>query len=172
KRDIEGKDLGARLKMTLDYEIEVLEHQFARNGVKTVAGNARFLDANRIAVTNGSGEEHVFGAEKSVIAVGTMPYRPATIPFDGRSVFDSDDIAIDPKVPRSLTVVGAGVIGIEYATIYSALDVPVTLIEPRENFLDFIDREILDEFVHDLRKRGVQMRIGAKVESVEVDAEG
>jgi NAD(P) transhydrogenase len=101
-----------------------------------------------------------------------MPYRPKTIPFNGTSVFDSDDIASDPKVPRSLTVVGAGVIGIEYATIYSALDVPVTLIEPRENFLDFIDREIIDEFVHDLRKRGVQMRIGAKVESVELDNQG
>ena len=63
-------------------------------------------------------------------------------------------------MPRSLTVVGAGVIGIEYATIFSALDVPVTLIEPREHFLEFIDREIIDEFVHDLRKRGIQLRLG------------
>ncbi len=72
----------------------------------------------------------------------------------------------------SLTVVGAGVIGIEYATIFSALDVPVTIIEPRENFLEFIDREIIDEFIHDLRKRGIQFRLGAKVERVELDAQG
>jgi len=172
KKDIEGKDLGARLRMTLDHEIEVLEHQFARNGVKTVAGVAYFKDPHTIAVKNGAVEDHTFEAAKIVIAVGTAPFRPKHIPFNGTSVYDSDDIAIDPKVPRSLTVVGAGVIGIEYATIFSALDVPVTLIEPRENFLDFIDREIIDEFVHDLRKRGIQMRLGAKVETVELDAQG
>ncbi|MDR3470280.1 MAG: Si-specific NAD(P)(+) transhydrogenase [Devosia sp.] len=172
KKDIDGKDLGARLRMTLDHEIDVLEHQFARNGVKTMAGRARFLDSHRVAVKNGAADEYEFEAEKFVIAVGTAPYRPKSIPFNGTNVFDSDDIASDPKVPRSLTVVGAGVIGIEYATIFSALDVPVTLIEPRQNFLDFIDREIIDEFVHDLRKRGIQMRIGAKVESVELDNQG
>ncbi|MBI1180691.1 MAG: Si-specific NAD(P)(+) transhydrogenase [Alphaproteobacteria bacterium] len=171
KKDIEGKDLGARLRMTLDHEIDVLEHQFARNGVRTVAGRARFEDTHTITVANGNGDEH-FSADRFVVAVGTAPYRPGHIPFNGTSVFDSDDIATDPRVPRSLTVVGAGVIGIEYATIYSALDVPVTLVEPRENFLEFIDREIIDEFVHELRKRGMQMRLGVKVEKVEVDGQG
>jgi NAD(P) transhydrogenase len=94
------------------------------------------------------------------------------VPFDGKHVFDSDDIAMEPHVPRSLTVVGAGVIGIEYATIFSALDVPVTIIEPREQFLEFIDREIIEEFVHDLRKRGIQFRLGVKVDSVELDGQG
>jgi NAD(P) transhydrogenase len=168
---IEGKDLGARLRMTLDHEIDVLEHQFARNGVKTVAGRAHFLDPHQIGVETPEGE-NVYEADKFVIAVGTAPYRPAHIPFNGTSVFDSDDIASDPRVPKSLTVVGAGVIGLEYATIYSALDVPVTLVEPREQFLEFIDREIIDEFVSDLRKRGMQMRIGVKVETVEVDERG
>jgi NAD(P) transhydrogenase len=172
KKDIEGKDLGARLRMTLDHEIEVLEHQFARNGVRTFAGLARFTGPHTMAVRTGAAEDAVFEADKIVIAVGTAPYRPKNIPFNSTSIFDSDDIAIDPKVPRSLTVVGAGVIGIEYATIFSALDVPVTLIEPREHFLEFIDREIIDEFVHDLRKRGIQLRIGAKVDSVELDEQG
>ncbi|MEP7241912.1 MAG: FAD-dependent oxidoreductase, partial [Devosia sp.] len=163
KKDIEGKDLGARLRMTLDHEIDVLEHQFARNGVKTVAGRARFRDPHAVTVGTPEGE-NVYEADKFVIAVGTAPFRPAHIPFNGTSVFDSDDVASDPRVPKSLTVVGAGVIGLEYATIYSALDVPVTLVEPREQFLEFIDREIIEEFVHDLRKRGMQMRIGVKVE--------
>ncbi|MFM9625737.1 FAD-dependent oxidoreductase, partial [Streptomyces turgidiscabies] len=88
-----------------------------------------------------------------LIAVGTVPHRPDTIPFDDMHVVDSDRIVEMPRVPRSLAVIGAGVIGIEYATIFSALDVPVTLIEPRETFLDFIDREIIDEFIHDLRDR-------------------
>lgn len=171
KKDIEGKDLGVRLRMTLDHEIEVLEHQFARNGVKTFAGCARFTDPHTLIVKANS-EEHSFTGGKIIIAVGTAPYRPPHIPFNGRSVFDSDDIATEPHVPRSLTVVGAGVIGIEYATIFSALDVPVTIVEPREHFLEFIDREIIDEFVHDLRKRGIQFRLGAKVDRVELDEQG
>ena len=171
KKDIEGKDLGVRLRMTLDHEIEVLEHQFARNGVKTVAGRARFVDPNTFVVSNGNEERTVTG-DKIVLAVGTEPFRPAEVPFNDTNVFDSDNIATEPHVPRSLTVVGAGVIGIEYATIYSALDVPVTIIEPREHFLEFIDREIIDEFVHDLRKRGIQIRLGAKVDRIELDEQG
>jgi len=172
KKEIEGKDLGARLRMTLDYEIEVLEHQFARNGVRTFGGVARFLDANRIGVTAPDGDQHVFGFDFAVIAVGTAPFRPANIPFNDHSVLDSDSLVAEPRVPRSLTVIGAGVIGIEYATIFSALDVPVTLIEPRDSFLDFIDREIIEEFTHDLRKRGMTIRLGAKLDRVELDEQG
>src|SRR6188508_1376862 len=81
KKDIEGKDLGARLRMTLDYEIDVLEHQFARNGVRTVAGKARFVNPTTISVRNGDDSEQVFGADYVVIAVGTAPFRPRHIPF-------------------------------------------------------------------------------------------
>jgi len=172
KKDIEGKDLGARLRMTLDHEIDVLEHQFARNGVRTIAGKARLVDAHTVSVKNGDDTEYMFGFENIVIAVGTAPYRPKHIPFNETSVFDSDNIAIDPRVPKSLTVVGAGVIGLEYATIFSAMDVPVTLVEPREQFLEFIDREIIEEFVHELRKRGMQLRLGVTVDAVELDAQG
>jgi len=172
KKDIEGKDLGARLRMTLDHEIDVLEHQFARNGVRTVAGKARFINPHQLAIKHSEESESNFEAENVVIAVGTSPYRPKHIPFNETSVFDSDNIAADPRVPKSLTVVGAGVIGLEYATIFSAMDVPVTLVEPREQFLEFIDREIIEEFVHELRKRGMQMRLGVTVDAVELDAQG
>ncbi len=172
KKDIEGKDLGARLRMTLNHEIEVLEHQFARNGVRTFGGMARFLDTNRVCVTAHDGDETIFGFSHAVIAVGTTPYRPPHIPFNDRSVVDSDSLVSEPRVPRSLTVVGAGVIGIEYATIFSALDVPVTIIEPKDTILDFIDREIIEEFTHELRQRGMTIRFGAKVDKVELDEQG
>jgi len=172
KQQIEGKDLGARLRMTLDHEIEVLEHQFARNGVRTFAGVARFVDSHHIAVIGAAGEETVFEADKIVIAVGTAPFRPAHIPFNDTNIVDSDSLIAEPRVPKSLTVVGAGVIGLEYATIFSALDVPVTLIEPRDSFLEFIDREIIEEFVHELRNRGMNVRLGVRLDKVEVDAQG
>jgi NAD(P) transhydrogenase len=172
KKDIEGKDLGARLAKTLDYECDVLEHQFARNGVQTISGLANFVDPHAIEVMPHDGDAVRIGADKVVIAVGTKPFRPATIPFDDKVIVDSDSLVAEPRVPRSLCVVGAGVIGLEYATIFSALDVPVTIVEPRPNFLEFIDREIIDEFVHELRKRGVTFRLGCKLERVELDGAG
>jgi NAD(P) transhydrogenase len=172
KQDIEGRDLGARLAKTLDFEIDVLEHQFARNGVRIVPGAARFLDPHSIAVDSGDGSVRTFTADTMIIAVGTRPHRPAHIPFDDDKIVDSDSLIRDLRVPRSLAVVGAGVIGLEYATIFSALDVPVTIIEPRRNFLEFVDREIIDEFIHDLRMRGVNFRLGCSVERVELDRSG
>jgi NAD(P) transhydrogenase len=172
KKDIGGSDLGVRLTKTLEHEVDVLEHQFQRNGVHTMSGVARFLDPHRIAITAPDESELVVGAERVLIAVGTTPFRPADIPFDDQTILDSDTLIETPRVPRSLTVVGAGVIGIEYATIFSALDVAVTLIEPRETFLDFIDREIIAEFVHQLRDRGMTIRMGSPIVSIAKDDSG
>ena len=172
KKEICGGDLGMRLGKTLEHEIDVLEHQFQRNSVRTMSGFARFLDPHRIAILQPDESELVVEAERVLIAVGTAPYRPADVPFDDNVILDSDGLIEDPRVPRSLTVIGAGVIGIEYATIFSALDVAVTLIEPRETFLDFVDREIIEEFVHQLRDRGVVFRMGSAIESITVDERG
>ena len=175
KSEISADDLAARLGQTLDHEITVLEHQFARNGVKTVQGSARFTGRHAIAVTSaveGRCAEQTITARKFLIAVGTAPHRPAHIPFNGDTVLDSDDFIRAPRVPRSLTVVGAGVIGLEYATIFSALDVPVTLIEPREQLLDFMDREIVDNFIYQLRDRGVSLRLGGELSQICFDGAG
>ncbi len=172
KQDIAAADLMARLHKTLDHEVEVLEHQFSRNGVRTVRGEARFLDPHAVEVTQPGGETRRVSADVVLIACGTRPFRPDYVPFNGRSVFDSDEIVDIPKLPRSLAVIGAGVIGVEYATIFSALDVAVTLIEPRPSFLDFIDREILEEFTHDLRDRNVALRLGSAVTAIEAPEDG
>jgi NAD(P) transhydrogenase len=175
KQDVCGDDLAGRLGKTLEHEIAVLEHQFARNGVKTMVGSGRFLDRNRIAVALSAGDrrvEEVVEADKVLIAVGTTPYRPAAIPFNGRNVLDSDDFIRAPRVPRSLTVVGAGVIGLEYATIFSALDVPVTLIEPRATMLDFMDREIVDHLAYLMRERGMAIRLRGEVKEIGFTAAG
>ena len=172
KKDICGNDLGNRLTKTLDHEVDVLEHQFQRNGVQTCPGTARFLDANRLSVRGSDDRELVVKGTRILIAVGTVPFRPNDVPFDDSHVLDSDSMIETPRVPRSLVVIGAGVIGIEYATIFSAMDVPVTLIEPRESFLDFIDREIIDEFVHELRDRGMVIRLGLGVARIERATDG
>ena len=95
------------------------------------------------------------------------------MPFNGTTVFDSDEIVEMPRLPRSLTVIGAGVIGVEYATIFSALDVAVTLVEPRPDASSISSTsELIDEFIHELRDRGVALRLGAKVNAIEIDEQG
>jgi NAD(P) transhydrogenase len=169
KQDIEAKDLMMRLHMTLDHEVDVLEHQFARNAVHTLRGTARFLDAHSIEVVLDSGDVRVISGGRFLIAVGTRPYRPPDVPFNGHNVLDSDEIVEIPRLPRSLTVVGAGVIGVEYATIFSALDVTVALVEARPGLLEFIDEELIEDFTHQLRDRGMALRLGCKVARIEFE---
>jgi NAD(P) transhydrogenase len=169
KKDIEAKDLMARLHMTLDHEVDVLEHQFARNAVTTLRGMAKFLEPHRVEITLDSGDVRVLTGERFLIAVGTRPYRPPDVPFNGHSVVDSDEIVDIARLPRSLTVVGGGVIGVEYATIFSALDVNVALVEGRPNLLEFIDEELIEDFTHQLRDRGMALRLGCKVARIEFE---
>src|SRR5882757_11025124 len=172
KQDIDANDLMARLRKTLDHEVEVLEHQFSRNAVKTARGEGRFVGPHDIEVTTETGEKRVYRAAHILVACGTRPFRPEYVPFNCTSVLDSDEIVELPRLPRSLAVIGAGVIGVEYATIFSALDVAVTLIDTRSTFLDFVDRELIEEFVHELRDRNVALRLGSAVTSIEVSESG
>ena len=166
KQDIDAPDLVARLHMTLNHEVDVLEHQFARNGVKTLRATARFIAPHVITATAEDGTVQEIEAERFLIAVGTKPYRPADVPFNGVTVLDSDEVIDLKHLPRSVTVVGAGVIGVEYATIFSALDVNVSLVEPRPTCLDFVDRELIEDFLHQLRDRAVTLRFGSKIASI------
>ena len=118
----------------------MLEHQFARNRVQHIRGKASFLTPDTLQIVKDDGETiHVSGTS-IMLAVGTKPYRPDSIPFDGKSVLDSDELLDIGDLPRSMAVIGAGVIGIEYATIFSALDTQVTVIDPKPTILDFIDK--------------------------------
>ena len=172
KSNLTADDLRKRLHITLNHEVEVLEHQFARNQVNNITGFARFVDKNTIEVTGEEGEATKYTADKYLLAVGTLPFRPDYIPFDSTNVFDSDSILELPELPKSLTVIGAGVIGVEYATIFSALDVHVNLVEPRNTMLDFLDRELVEDFIYQLRDRGIALRFGEKAEKVERDSNG
>lgn len=167
KDEIRADDLKARLHMTLDYEVDVLEHQFNRNHVDTLNGFAKFLGPKEIEVATEGGETTVLTGDNFLISTGTKTYRPDTVPFNGVNILDSDEFLEMARIPRSLVVVGAGVIGVEYATMFSALDVKVTLIEPRDSFLDFIDTTLIQDFTHQIRENGVDLRLGSAIEKIE-----
>ncbi|MFN3507076.1 MAG: Si-specific NAD(P)(+) transhydrogenase [Allorhizobium sp.] len=167
KQEISAEDLRRRLLITLDHEVEVLEHQFSRNRVHHIRGKAHFLDPHTIEIVKDDGELVHVQAASVLLAVGTRPFKPSHIPFDGVSIIDSDEILEIKELPRSMIVIGAGVIGIEYATIFSALDTVVTVVEPRDTMLDFIDKEIVEDFTYQLRDRNMKLIFGQTVEGVE-----
>ena len=136
KNDISMSDLLFRADHVIRNEIDVTHHQLRRNGVTVIEATATFADAHTINLdyfdTRG---ERTVTADRIVIAVGTETTRSPDIPFDGQSVFTSDDILDLEELPRTLTVIGAGVIGLEYATIFATLGVRVTLVDKRPRLL-------------------------------------
>ncbi|MET3754882.1 NAD(P) transhydrogenase [Rhizobium binae] len=167
KQEISAEDLRRRLLITLNHEVEVLEHQFARNRVHHMRGRASFVDASTLQVIKDDGEITQVSAASVLLAVGTKPFRPDYMPFDGKTVLDSDELLDIEELPRSMIVIGAGVIGIEYATIFSALDTAVTVIDPKATMLDFIDKEIVEDFTYQLRDRNMKLLLGQKADKVE-----
>ena len=166
KQEISAADLRRRLIITLDHEVDVLEHQFSRNRVSHLRGKAKFIDARTIEIEKDDGETLRVGANAVLLAVGTKPYKPDTIPFDGERIIDSDELLEINDLPRSMIVIGAGVIGIEYATIFSALDTAVTVVEARDTMLDFLDKEIVDDFTYQLRDRNMKLNFGQAIDKV------
>ncbi len=166
KDEISADDLRRRLLITLDHEVEVLEHQFARNRVQHIRGKASFADPSTLEVVKDDGEVLRVTGASILLAVGTKPFRPDYIPFDNKTVLDSDELLEIQELPRSMTVIGAGVIGIEYATIFSALDTAVTVIDPKPTMLDFIDKEIIEDFTYQLRDRNMKILLGTKADTV------
>jgi len=168
KERITAEDLMQRLDITIRHEIEVLLHKLHRNFVDTIAGRATFESPHVLRIETGEDDARLVEAGAILIATGSRPARPAGVPFDHPNVVDSDNILEIQSLPRTLVVVGAGVIGVEYASVLSALDIHVTLVDGRDEILGFLDREVVDEFTHHLRDRGVSLCLGETVKSVEV----
>ena len=166
KQSITAEDLRRRLAITLDHEVEILEHQFSRNGVQWMTRRGAASSTRCISRSRRRRDRSASPPAASSSRSAPSPIGPQHIPFDGDAIVDPDEILELKRLPRSLTVIGGGVIGIEYATIFSALDVKVTVIEPNDQIFPFIDRELVDEFIHDLRDRGMSLRLQSKVKRV------
>jgi len=167
KEDITIADLSARTQHVIGREIDVIRNQLARNHVHLYVGTARFITPRTIVVTNESGNSVELAADKIVMAVGTKPAHPDTVDFDGETIVDSDQILGIAKVPGSMVVVGAGVIGIEYASMFAALGTKVTIVERRPTMLDFCDKEIIEALQYQLRELAVTFRYSETVREVQ-----
>jgi NAD(P) transhydrogenase len=171
KEKITMSDLAFRVQHVIKTEIDVTEAQLSRNGVDVVTGLASFEDANHVRVVGVNGSQ-VHEAANIVIAVGTKPADTSKVPINGRTIINSDQILELQSLPKTLIVVGGGVIGVEYTCMFSALGVRVTLIEKRPKLLEFADQEIVEALSYHLRDSRVTMRLHEEVESVEELADG
>jgi NAD(P) transhydrogenase len=172
KDEIGVEDLFQRTHHVIEAEIDVIRDQLTRNHVQIVSGEGRFVDPHTIAVRVSEDNERTLTAESIVLAVGTVPARPAGVAFDDRTVLDSDGILGLGKIPGSLVVVGAGVIGIEYASMFAALGTKVTVVEQRPRLLDFCDDQMVEALQYHLRELGVTFRFGERVVGVQLHGGG
>src|SRR5574340_54194 len=170
KQDITMDDLSFRSNHVIKREIEIIQNQMARNNVEMFFGTASFVDPHRLRI-EGSDDHHEHTADFIVIACGTLPARPTHIPFDDQSIIDTDGILVLKQLPKSITIIGGGVIGTEYASILAMMGIHVTLIERRPRLLEFVDTEIIEALQYQMRSIGVTLRFNEEVVSVEPRAE-
>lgn len=167
KSDVSMADLTFRCNRIMQIEIEVIKSQLNRNHVDTFYGHAAFVDPHTIEIASRTGVLRKTAAFY-VIAVGARPYRPPHVEFNGYSIFDSDDVLNLKKLPREMVVVGGGVIGTEYGSMFAALGVNVTIVDQRKRLLGFVDEELIECFHFQMRSMGVRLRLGEEVQSCTV----
>ena len=172
KDEVTVDDLSARTQHVISRQVDVIRSQLSRNRVAVINGTGRFDDPHTISVDDGTGRESKVSAEKIIIAAGTRPARPDSVDFDDKTIVDSDGVLNLERVPRSMVVVGAGVIGIEYASMFAALGTKVTVVERRTRMLEFVDLEIIEALKYHLRDLSVTFRFGEEVATVERHAGG
>lgn len=168
KQRITIQDLLARVDAVIRHEIDVTRAQLLRNRVEVIAATASFAGANSVRLDYADGNaQRTVSVANAIVAVGTEATRDEHIPFDGKHILTSDDILVMDELPRTLTVIGAGVVGCEYASMFAALGVRVTLVDRRPRLLPFVDAEIVDTLAYHLRENRVTLRLNEAVAGVE-----
>jgi NAD(P) transhydrogenase len=166
--EVSVHDLASRVSSIVSRETDVIRAQLRRNGISIFQGMGQFVDPHTVEVV-GEVEKVTLRGDNILIACGTRPARNPDIPFDGKRIVDSDEFTCIGTLPREIIIVGAGVVGLEYASFMAAIGVEVTLIDQRPVILDFVDREIVDALAYHLRQMGTTFRLGEKVTRVSID---
>ena len=154
--DLTVPDFTFRERVVVQRELELINESLGRYAIEVIQGHGRFVNPHAVAVTTpAGGQPHLLTGDLIVIATGSRPTRPADVPYDGETVFDSETILHLPRMPRSMIVLGAGVVGVEYASIFAALGLDVTLVDTRDRLLPYLDREVVGILTQELRRLGI-----------------
>jgi NAD(P) transhydrogenase len=171
KDKISMSDLSFRVQHVIKTEVDVAAAQLSRNNIEVLTGVASFIDSTHVRVSNSRGQLD-YEAPHIIIATGTKPAASDKVPLNGRTIINSDQILDLPEIPRSLIVVGGGVIGVEYTCMFATLGCRVILVEKRPRLLEFADAEMIEALSYHLRDSRVTMRLNEEVDSVEETSSG
>jgi NAD(P) transhydrogenase len=171
KEKIGMADLSFRVQNVIKTEVDVTQAQLSRNGIDVLNGTASFVDPTHVRVTSLRGQTDI-EAPSIIIATGTKPAVSPKVPLNGKTIINSDQLLSMSEIPRTLLVVGGGVIGVEYTCMFAILGVRVILIEKRPRLLEFADSEMVEALSYHLRDIRVTMRLNEEVESVEEMPDG
>ena len=169
KKDITLADFMYRKNYVQQREWERARLNLERHRITRFVGAASFIDANTIEVTDKSGAKRTITAKIFLIATGSTPARPKEVPFNPDNVFDSDSVLQMKALPKSMVVIGGGVIGSEYAGLFAALGIHVSLVHRTARVLEFLDFEIIDAFMRAMRAGGVELILEDGLEACTVD---
>ncbi len=172
KRSLTLRDLMTRKDLVIKKEVEIITNQLERNDVEIIHGTASFVDPHVLKVVKQHGHVVQLQAPFIVIATGSRPRRGDGIPFNDVNICDSDSILATETLPKTMIVVGGGVIGCEYASMFAAFGIKVTLLERRKELLRFVDQEVVQALIYHMRTNGVMMRLGEDMTEVSVDQRG
>jgi len=165
KENLSVKDFMYREQIVVENEHKIIERNIQRHNITLLHGEASFKDVHTLRVTSSAGEMEISG-DIILIATGSAPFHPPEIPFDENLIYDSDSILHMNRIPETMAVVGGGVIGTEYASIFTALGVQVTLIEPKERVLPFVDTEMIHRLMEQLKLLGLKFALGDKMTAI------
>ena len=168
-REVTLQELMHRKMDVIKKQMEVIIDQFSRNNVEIIYGDASFTDGHKLTVKGTTATEELYG-DIIIIATGTRPLRPRDVPFDEAHIYDTDTILKIDNIPRTLAIIGGGVIGCEYACIFASLGVKVTLIEKKSRLLPFADEEIVNNLIYWMRHSGITLRLSEEVVKITVEA--
>jgi len=171
KEKITMADLSFRVQHVIKTEIDVTAAQLSRNNIEVLTGVASFIDKTHLRVVNSRGVSE-YEAPVIIIATGTKPADSPKVPINALTIINSDQILLMPEIPKSLIVVGGGVIGVEYTCMFATLGCRVILVEKRPRLLEFADSEMVEALSYHLRDQRVTMRLNEEVDSVEESPAG
>ena len=169
KSNVTVRELMYRKEQVIQQEIDVIQQNMARYRIEVLKGTGMISDPNTVVISDDDNNTSVIKGEVIVISTGTKPYRPEHIKFDDHYIYDGESILGLDKIPRSLTIIGGGVIGCEYASIFAHIGTKVTILDTRERLLSFLDREVADALMYLMRKYRINLILGDEDESIKVE---
>ena len=167
KDDITAQDLIYRCKSIIRREIDIIHNQLTRNGVEVLQGTARFVDAHRVRLTTSIGTEEL-SAQYFIVATGSRSYLHYELPFDNYSVMNTDDILSLQYIPKKMAIIGGGIIGMEYASMFALLDMEVHLISKYEKVLPFVDQHLVQVLRDFMESHNVHFHLNCNVEAAHI----